>query len=638
MNGEAFDMCGIAGYISLNNEIIPDKRKVKKMTDIIAHRGPDAEGQWIDERVAFGHRRLSIIDLSENGNQPMVSSDKKYVITYNGEIYNYIELKNELEEMGAHFFSDSDTEVIIEAYRYWGINAFNRFNGMWAFALYDIENSEVILCRDRFGIKPLYYLEKKGIIVFASEIKSIFEVFPEEKIPDETSIFRYLSFSLKEDVDERTFYKNVKVFSPAKYWRIGLKHDIREEKAYWEIDEKLFYQKWIHGRNPITTFRNLFESAVGLRLRADVEVGACLSGGIDSSSIVGCVSNKYSKKIHTFSSIYDDEDCNEEEYIKVVNNLWKCEAHYIRPEEYEGYFVDYIKKIVYHHDQPIGGASLYSQYMVMNGVYGNVKVVLDGQGADELFAGYIRYYSHYINDLICEGTLQARIKAIRTLTIVKKYWAYAIATMSTDSIVNLVGIKNSFLFQNDKEVSELKVNRSSRLFTDAFIRQVVSDERIEGIKLSSNLNTCLCNDVLTYSLPSLLHNEDGNSMAFSIEARVPFMDYRIVEFALALDGNYKIKGSHTKWIVRKACRKYLPEKVYKRKSKLGFPAPFSRWIIEGKSSDFIKEQIFRFADRGIVERDIVETFYNMHIEKKSDNTEILFRFFCMELWMQMNAL
>lgn len=627
-------MCGIAGYINKSNKYRPSRKLVKKMTDQMIHRGPDAEGQWADERVALGHRRLSIIDLDAKSNQPMFSHDGKYVITFNGEIYNYIELKKELSDQGAVFKTNCDTEVIIEAYRAYGLRCFNLFNGMWGLVLYDIEEQKIIVSRDRFGIKPVYTLENEDVFAFASEIKALTAAFPEENIPNETWIYRYLSGAVNEDTDDKCFYRNIKIFPAAHYMVYDLKEHSKKYKSYWEVNEQLFYDKWIKGKNPVKTFRALFESAVELRLRADVEVGACLSGGLDSSAIVGCASGKFGKRMHTFSSIYTDKECNEESYIRKVNEKWNAMPHYIKPDDYEENFTKYIADLTYHHDQPTASASLYSQYMVMKGVQGNVKVVLDGQGADELFAGYIPYYSYYIADLMNKKTLRAKCKAIKMLVIVKKEWPDVIGAVSTDTIVRLVGLKNSFLFQNEKRIQGLKVKRNAQLFTDEFMDKVNDDYQRKEIPCSSELNTRLCNDVLNKSIPALLHNEDGNSMAFSIESRVPFLDYRIVEFAIALDGKYKIKNQWTKWIIRKACREYLPKEIVKRKNKMGFPAPFARWLREGRSKEEIREVIYAFGVRRIVPTETIDRFYRAHMDGEMDFSDILFKFYNMELWLR----
>ncbi len=627
-------MCGIAGYINKNKSEHAEQKKIKAMTDAIQHRGPDAEGQWVNRNIAIGHRRLAIIDLDKNSNQPMFSHDGKFLISFNGEIYNYLELREELQKLGSTFRTNCDTEVIIEAYRCYGTDCFNKFNGMWALCLYDFNKNCLLFSRDRFGIKPLYTLDREDLFAFGSEIKAILAGFPEENIPDVNSIYRYISNAANENVDDKSYYKNIRIFPPATYMLYDLDRQTQTYKKYWELDEGAFRDKWINGKNPIKTFKMLFEDAVALRLRADVGVGACLSGGLDSSAIVGCVSKKYQKKIHTFSSIYTDKECNEEKYIRAVNEKWDTIVHYIRPDDYEKNFSEHLKKITYYHDGPTGGASLYSQYMVMKGIHGHVKVVLDGQGADELFAGYIPYYSYYIHDLLNKGGFWNKLKAIRTLVIVNKEWADVIGAVSTDIIAKLVGINNSFLFQNNNRIKSERLRRSQKMFTKEFMDMVNDAYHPIHIKCSSILNSKLCEEVLNRSIPALLHNEDSNSMAFSIESRVPFLDYRIVEFALALDGKYKIKDGWTKWIIRRSCKKYLPKEVVERKNKMGFPAPFSRWIREGSSKDEIKEVIFAFAERKIVPKDTIENLYNAHITGESDVSDLLFKYYNLELWLR----
>lgn len=627
-------MCGIAGYIDKKKDIPSSELKIKDMTEAIRHRGPDAEGQWIHDNVALGHRRLAIIDLDERSRQPMMSHDRKYMITYNGELYNYLELKEELIKKGSQFKTSSDTEVIIESYRQYGISCFEKFNGMWAFCLFDIEKKQLIFCRDRFGIKPLYTLDNEEIFAFSSEIKGIIAAFPEENIPNETAIYRYISSSVNENQDEESYYKNIKIFPEAHYMIYDLEGNTKTYARYWEINEKEFYQKWIQGRNPVKTFRQLFESSVELRLRADVEVGACLSGGLDSSVIVGCATKKFGQKMHTFSSIYKDKECNEEMYIRAVNDKWDTNAHYIKPDDEEDHFTEHIDKIIYHHDGPAMSASLYSQYMVMKGVSSHVKVVLDGQGADELFAGYIPYYSHYMMDLMQNKGIWNKLKAIRTLTIINEEWPEIIGAVSTDTIVELVGIKNSFKFQNKQRGKNEQIRRNAAIFSDEFLSKVHESFSRKDIECSSALNTRLCNDVVNKSIPALLHNEDSNSMAFAIESRVPFLDYRIVEFAIALDGRYKIKNQWTKWIIRKSCRRYLPKEVSKRKNKMGFPAPFSRWLREGASKEEIREVILAFGKRNIVPMKTITYFYDTHVSGTADLSDILFKFYSAELWLR----
>lgn len=627
-------MCGIAGYIDKSGKCKTSKELLKKMTDKMIHRGPDAEGQWIDDKVAMGHRRLAIVDLDVKSNQPMFSYDGRFVITYNGEIYNYIELKEELEKNGAFFRTKCDTEVVIEAYRVYGVECFNRFNGMWSFVLYDIEKQQIIVCRDRFGIKPLYIVDNDDVFIFASEMKAIIEAFPDENIINETWIYRYLSFSQIEDCDGECFYKNIKNFPMAQYMIYDLKTNVKEFQKYWRVDVGKFHERWIQGRNPVQTFKNLFESAVGIRLRADVEVGACLSGGLDSSSIVGCVSKKYGKRIHTFSSIYEDVDCNEEKYIRTVNEKWDNVPHYVKPDVDESNLIKYVEDLTYYHDQPSIDMSMYSGYKVMEEAQRNVKVLLDGQGADELFAGYDTYYLSYIDDLLDKNTIKSKLQTLKIFIHLKRERPDIMNLVSTDTLVWSVGIKNSIDIFKKNSVEKQNSKKTVKLFTDRFLKSVNDKERSMEIYGLSNLNEKLCQDIIYDSIPCLLHNEDGNSMAFSIEARVPFLDYRIVEFAIALDGKYKIRNGRTKWIIRKACREYLPRKVAQRKDKMGFPAPFARWLREGKSKEDIAKIIHDFGEREIVPRETIEELYKAHMNSEADFNQILFRFLSLELWMQ----
>lgn len=625
-------MCGVAGVIYKNDKIVKADT-IKKMTNSIKHRGPDAEGSYIEGNIGLGHRRLSIVDLSLEGNQPMLSYDKRYVIVFNGEIYNYIELKNELLGQGAKFNNNTDTEVIIEAFRIWGNKCVTYFNGMWAFVIYDRIEKTIFFSRDRFGIKPLYYINRQDTIAFASEIKAILEAFPEEKITNESMIHYYLRGNSPDSRTE-TFFKNIISLPPATCAQYDLKNQAFYTWKYWEIDEQKCYNTWIKGKSPVRTFKNLIEDAVKIRLRADVEVGACLSGGIDSSVIVGIASKKYKKVISTFSSVYEDKDCNEKEYIDSVNQYTGSREHIIFPEPEKNLLED-IKKITWHHDAPNGGASLYSQYSVMKGVAGNVKVLLDGQGADELFGGYIPYYNYRLTDILKHKGIKNKIKALKLITEFEEEWPQEVHFISSELLRRYMGKKiyNKFLNKHKyNQINHYKYNID--IFKEDF-KERIRDKSYELVcpkKMQEDLTNVLYWDVVSRSIPELLHNEDGNSMAFSIESRVPFLDYRIVEFAMALSGEYKIKGSWTKWIIRKACREYLPLKVAYRKNKMGFPAPFSRWLRECNEKDDMKELIYSFAKRGIVKEEAIESYYEQHMQKVQDRSGILYKFLSLEIW------
>jgi asparagine synthase (glutamine-hydrolysing) len=628
-------MCGIAGLVYKNYKTA-EVGPIKKMTDAIMHRGPDGEGQYTNGNVALGHRRLSIIDLSDNGSQPMHSHDGRYVIVFNGEIFNYIELKEELKVAGASFCNNTDTEVIIEAYRLWGDDCVKRFNGMWAFCIYDTAESTLFISRDRFGVKPLYILNRDDLFAFSSEAKGILAAFPEENIPDANMIYRFLNVA-NEDRDTTSYYKNIKIFMRSRCMKYDLKTNTITEWQFWDVNEKEFYDKWIAGNDPVETFRSLFEDAVKVRLRADVEVGACLSGGLDSSAIVGICTQKYGIKMHTFSSIYSDKNCNEKKYIDLVNKYNNTKPHLIYPEPEKSSLIEAFKKIIYHHDGPNMGASLYSQYSVMQGIQGHVKVVLDGQGADELFAGYIPYYANRLSDIMGNNSLFSRLKGIRLVAILIEEWPSMFNSLKSNDLLNLFGInyykkiKESDKFKN----RDIICNEGTKpMFTKELLDNVDKTIEYSEMNISGELNTRLCKDIYRDSIPSLLHNEDSNSMAFSIESRTPFLDYRIVEFGIALDGKYKIRNEWTKWIIRKSCRDYIPKEVALRKNKMGFPAPFSRWLRECNEKDEMKDIIYSFGERGIVPKDTIDYYYKQHINNNADRNVILYKFLVLELWLR----
>lgn len=610
---------------------IRDIAQIKKMTDAISHRGPDAEGHWLHKNVAFGHRRLSIIDRDEISNQPMISHDRKYILTYNGEIYNYLELREKLSESGSCFKTHSDTEVVIEAYRKYGLRCFEMFNGMWALCLYDIEQEKLVICRDRLGIKPLVYLDNDKSFIFASEAKAILAAYPDENIPNYSTVYRFLKGITAEETGT-SFYKNIQIFPAASYMIYDIATNRKEVQAYWEINEKIFYKKWIEGKNPCKTFQKLFEDAVRLRLQADVEVGACLSGGLDSSAIVGAAS-KIKKGMKTFSSIYQQKECNEEKYIRCVNNANQTRPCYVENTEIAEDFADYVGKMNYYFDGPTIGAAKYNSFRVMEKAGKYVKVLLDGQGADELFAGYDESnFGNYLRDLFREKTICSWIEKINLVSVIGEHPSMDISHQDVCDVVSLVGIDNyKYLVNPTKLKSKIPINS---IFTQQFLESTIDDYKKEEIPIRSSLSKLQYQSIKYYPLPEILRNEDSDSMAFSIETRLPFLDYRVVEFAIGLPSRYKIRGQWSKWIIRKGCRKYLPKAVAKRKNKMGFPAPFARWLREEEEIHNLRDVIFEFGKRNIIVPEKIEEIYHEHITGEADNSELLYRIYSTEVWMR----
>lgn len=628
-------MCGIAGFINKDGSAA-GLQKLKKMTDAIAHRGPDAEGQYCEGSLALGHRRLSIVDLSAAGKQPMESHDGKYIITFNGEIYNYKELKAELAALGAKFTNDTDTEVIIEAYRAWGTDCLSKFNGMWAFALLDKSKQEVFISRDRFAVKPLYILNRDDIFMFASESKAIIAAQPEENIPDLVQIHRYVGSTAPENIDEHSWYANIKAFPSAFYGIYSLCTNRFSVSAYWKPDIEEFKKKWIDGRDPLKTFKELFDDAVKIRLRADVEIGTCLSGGLDSSAIVGCCSKRHGVSMRTFSSRYEDKSCDEGEFIDAVNKFTDSKAVPVYPDDKPISFIEAFERINANHDGPTAGASLYSQYSVFREVGKHVKVVLDGQGADELFCGYAGFLNLALRKAAKRNSRVTMIKVVRELLLENDF--IDSSQLSADVGVRVFGIDNFFQLTKEikKEASaQVQQWRKNAAFTKGFADSISDKPDLSAAFKSDDEVTQMCLDqTLVYSIPQLCHNEDSNSMDFSVEVRMPFLDYRIVEFALALDSAYKVKGIWQKWIIRKALKAYLPVKVQRRRNKMGYPAPFFRWLRESEEKEQFKEIIFALAKRNIVPAETIEAHYYAHMSGKANMESILFRYLSLELWLR----
>lgn len=624
-------MCGIVGVINKKGERV-EREMIDRMNRVMIHRGPDADGVFVENNIGLGHRRLSIVDLSEDGNQPMYSGDEKFVIVYNGEIYNYCELKEQLQEAGATFHNDTDTEVILEAYRYWGMECTEKFNGMWSFALYDREKKGIFFSRDRFGVKPLYVLDMEDKFLFASEIKCITEICPEQKIVDIVQIARYLE-NVQEDSDEHTFYKNIHNFPKSHNMFYDLNSNRMVYKKFWEINVPEFKKKW-KTNNPCKMFRTLFEDAVKIRLRADVEVGASLSGGLDSSTIVSIVHKKYGIKMNTFSSIYSEKNCNEKEFIDCVNSHADTTSHYIYPDESNDILND-MKELLYYHDGPCQSASPYSGYCVYRGVKNRVKVLLDGQGADELFGGYLFLFNGKIKTLLEKKTLGARIEAIRTIAAFQTIWPQKVSLLKEDLLVEALGVQGYRYFVKKYMAHSSRENWTRKdLLRKEFLDIDLMNTNNPNETIRNTFDKEL-NSLLEYKmLPRILHDVDRNSMASSLEVRLPFLDYRLVEFSYSLDDKYKIRGGWTKYIMRKSCKKYLPKKIRTRRNKMGFPAPFDKWLRDERYKEEIRNYLVAFKERNIVNDEKLDSYYKEHIEGKMDRSEVLFRVMMLEIWLE----
>ena len=615
-------MCGIAGIYNLNHQLV-DKNILIRMSDAIKHRGPNDVGFYLNKNLGFGHRRLSIIDLSTAGHQPMSNEDGSIWLIFNGEIYNYLELIPELKLKGHIFKSHTDSEVIIHAYEEYGEKCLNKFNGMWAFALWDNANKKLFCSRDRFGVKPFYYYYNNNQLIFSSEIKALF-LHPEiKKVPNMRIIFDYLSYGFT-DHTEQTFFKGIQQLRGSHYLTVN-KNGLKITK-YWDL----------HERNDITInndngysqkFYRLFEDSIRLRLRSDVPIGTCLSGGLDSSSIV-CIVNKLLKEEgiknlgkyqKTFTSCFAEKKYDERQFSQSVIKQTGAEENLTFPKS-ENLFNE-MQKIVWHQDEPFGSTSIFAQWCVMKlANKKNIKVLLDGQGGDELLGGYEGYKSSFFANLL------KQFKIISLLKEINNFGIKSIAPL-------LPGILFYFLPRPLSNNLFHYFNRDNNRYLDNKFK-LNYYHSVEHYKKFNNIfNNHLYENLIYYALPQLLHYEDRNSMAFSIEARVPFLDYRLVEFMFSIPSNQKIGSGYTKVVLRNAMKGIIPELIRKRRDKMGFVTPEDIWF-----RGILKKQIysilnsFSFKKRGIFNVDQINKEFKLYCENKKNSGFIIWRWINLELW------
>lgn len=583
-------MCGIAGIWS-NQRSDSAALDLKRMTDAIVHRGPDGSGHWVSEDggVALGHRRLAIIDLSEGGAQPMHFINR-YVITFNGEIYNYLELKKELAEKGHAFKSDSDTEVVLAAYAEWGIGCLGRFDGMFAFAIYDEEKKELFCARDRFGEKPFYYCFKDGNLYFGSEMKEFWAVGI-RKAPNNSMVYNYLANDLVENPNDQrdTFYDGVVKLKPAHYFIYKGERAV-EQANYWKI-------------NTTTTSDLSFEAASGRlnellaisvqrRLRSDVPVGTSLSGGLDSSTIVGLVAQQTIDR-STFSARFPNFVKDEGYFIELVQERFKTNHHNVVVDA-DG-LIQKLDKLIFHQEEPFQTGSIFAQYCVYEAAKKNkVIVMLDGQGADELLGGYDKDFKFYLRELIkAKGDHQRFIHEIQQnnnyqLAMDRKE---RLRIQSPALYEGLARIKSSFV-KNIPEGIQTE-------FHQAFAPKKSPFREFDDLK--SMLNYELTNQ----GLEKLLKFADRNSMAHSVEVRLPFLFHELVEFVFSLKSEYFLKDGWSKALLRNAMKETLPSEIVYRKDKIGFEAPHDTW-----SRNDVMNEMYIDSKSFLVQQGVISSNYS----------------------------
>jgi asparagine synthase (glutamine-hydrolysing) len=613
-------MCGIAGYYGLDS----DQSLLETMNSCIAHRGPDGEGYYIDGSVGLAHRRLAIIDRA-GGAQPMHSSDQSVTVAYNGEIYNYKALREELETAGRTFVTESDTEVLIQAYQEWGDDCFDKFNGMFAIALHDKTNNRFVLVRDHFGIKPLYYANVGDVshpkLVFASEISPILKTELIEKKPNDRIVYRYLKFRIHEEGTE-TFFAGVNRLAAGEMMIIDAAGLVI--RPYTNLKQELAELAKIEtpfAPGQIDEYREKLIESVRLRLQSEVPVGTSLSGGLDSSAVVAIINQLMQEKAkdvgsvgaqqNTFSAIFPNSLNDEEKYVDAV--LAKCEgsitAHKIKPtaDEFAKDIYDFIRT----QEEPLISTGPYAQYKVMQEATNHVTVLLDGQGADEMMAGYIPYYFVYLRQL------KARGQWVKLFTE---------TATSFDVLLRLTRFKLQAKLLRRKNVP------MTQLLNGDFKKEFTS----ETFTVTPNhLKHRLIEDLFGNSLPSLLRYEDRNTMHFGLEGRVPFLDKEVVKYLFSLSDEAIIHHGWNKRILRDAVDDLLPEMITKRRNKIGFTTPEVEWFMRLKNrfyGIFLSEE---FAGRKYFDQNEVLVAFEGFIQGKNDTDSMLFwRLLNVELWLR----
>lgn len=597
-------MCGITGIVGkqLNNSTYHSA--IKKMNDAIAHRGPDSEGIWNDEHCYFGHRRLSIIDLSEAGNQPFLSQDKRYILIYNGELYNYKDIRLELQraEHGTKqipyiFRTDTDTEVVLAAYLRWGKDCVKRFNGMFAFSIWDTVEHKLVLARDRIGIKPVYYQFKNNVLLFASEIRALIDSGLIDKKINLKSVAEFIQYATVHAPN--TILQDVLMLMPGHI--LEYQNGAINIQKYWNINDFAKSKEDLSYKETCLRVNELLTASVERRLVADVPFGAFLSGGIDSSAIVGLMSKVSSEKVRTFNVSFDESEFSEAKYAKQISEKFNTEHHEIKltPDDFLKQLPEALAAI----DHPSGDGP--NSYIVSKATkQAGITMALSGLGGDELFAGYDIFKRYY--ELEKKGWLNiipAKGLAGKLLAAKKK----SVQGDKTSEILNLETINGFNAYPINRKLFNQKDYHSllKEQFNDTnFIKNVIQKIETDKKHILSRVSLF---EIQTYMQNVLLRDADQMSMAVALEVRVPFLDYKLVEFVLGVKDEYKYPHTPKK-LLTDALGDLLPDNIVNR-PKMGFTLPWKDWL-KGELKDFCEENIVQFSKRPFVNRDAVLLIWN----------------------------
>jgi asparagine synthase (glutamine-hydrolysing) len=623
-------MCGIAGLIAFDRLHADDRDRIVRMRDVLVHRGPDDAGIFLDERAAIGHRRLSIVDLAA-GHQPLANETNTIWIAFNGEIYNHQSVRAELESAGHRYRTRSDTETIVHAYEEWGDNAVEHLRGMFAFAIWDAPARRLLLARDRLGVKPLYWAIAQGRLLFASEIKAILEsglIAPEA---DEDALPELLGTRYLSGTD--TLFKGIQRLQPGH--TLVFERGAVVIRRYWDIPVGAS-SEWADRTEAqvVGRFRELLEESVRIRLMADVPLGMFLSGGLDSSAIASVMSRAIDRPLETFSVAFKDRAFSELEYARQVSSAIGAEAHEVVIDDED--FFGALPRLIWHEDEPIAHPSSVPLYFVSALAREHVKVVLTGEGSDELLAGYGKYPRALVNwrAAAAYGAVPASLRKWIAGSVVPslpgQFGRYA-----RRSFLAMPRTPEAMFFDN---FAAIGVRRQAVLLAPSFAQRATSDRAyaasrafFDAPKGGSTLDRLLYADMKTY-LVELLMKQDQMSMAASIESRVPFLDHELVEFAAALPPRMKLRGFTTKWILREAVRDILPPAILARK-KMGFPVPFGLWT-KGAWNSVARDVLLdtRSRQRGLIDPPAVDRLLTAHAAGAADGADAIWSLLNLELW------
>lgn len=607
-------MCGIFGAFNQKSDAAINKERMEASIRTMKHRGPDALiSEVITPYLALGHARLSIIDIGHQSDQPFHYGD--LILVFNGEIFNYIELRKELEEEGYSFKTNSDTEVIPAAYLHWGMDCVKKFNGMWAFALFDRKKDLLFCSRDRFGIKPFNYTFYNGQFIFASEIKAILTYVPDLKIPNYNSISRYCRETIGAQAIE-TWFKNI--------LRLSAGHNLVVTRSSHELIKYYFYPKITNKKIDLTEateeYLDIFNDSVRLRMRSDVPVGLTLSGGVDSASIACSVKEQINKKLKAYTARFDGESFNEYDIAKRLCGILDYES--IPVDVPYNDYVNELKQIIYHLESGHGSPAIFPLWHITKMARKDITVFLEGQGADEILGGYVNsIFFDYLRELIFDGNFS---KAFYELKKHSETWPVSKSLLLNLRLGFPAGIRSIYRRMNGLEqiyAGELKSHVP-------FNYKAIDTKGFDSV---FNKKLALLHQT---GLVNLLHYGDAISMAHSMENRLPFMDYRLVEFASSMQPKFKLNEGLGKFVHRQAVKKMVPDFILNNPKKLGFVSPLKQVFSYEKPEALEILLSDKLDSRKLFNRVRVKKMIDEHAIGKANHERILFKILSVELWFQ----